>query len=120
MLIPLSQLREVEGQAIRALDAAFDRSYIHTAPMWVERCKADLAQLWRHGDLWAITEVQQGRQRVLHIVAMSGLFDAALVEEIETWGKQVGCSKALFTGRKGWAKKVPDYKVKTITFEKEI
>lgn len=121
MLIPLHQIAAVEDEAISALAAAFDRSYVQTAAMYLDLCRKDFAQLWRQGNLWAVTEVQTGKDgRILHIVAMAGDYTPELVKEMEDWGKSKGCIRSMFTGRKGWGRKVPDYQPKTITFEKEL
>lgn len=81
----------------------------------------DTAQLWRLGNLWAITEVMQGKQfRVIHIVAMAGEYSQSLVTEIENWAVLNGCKKSYFTGRKGWQKRVLDYKLDSITMSKEL
>lgn len=121
MIVPLVNLPAIADAAVSGLSPAFDRSYVQTASDWLERCKQDLAQLWHDGDLWAVTEVQQGKDgRVLHIVAMAGDYSADMVTHIEQWGRAMGCVRVMFTGRVGWAKRRPDYKPKTITFEKEL
>jgi hypothetical protein len=113
--------RDIPAEAADALACAFARSDVHDAALWVGRCKADLAQLWKRGNLWAITEVQATKEgRALHIVAMAGDYAPELVEEMEAWGRSAGCSKSFFTGRQGWVRKVPDYRVKTVTLEKEL
>lgn len=120
--VPLATVYKIEGDAIKGLRPAFDRSESHTAEFWLSRCKADMAQLWRMGDLWAVSEVQDTRTgRAIHIVAMSGpAFNVALSDAIEAWGRAVGCNKAFFTGRRGWAKRVPSYTPITYTFQKEL
>lgn len=112
---------DVPAEAAQALQAAFDRSCVHDAQVWVQRCRQDLAQLWRHGDLWAITEVTATKTgRAVHIVAMAGSYDPVLVGEIEQWGRAMGCGKCFFTGRKGWLRRVPDYRLRTVTLEREL
>lgn len=105
----------------RPLSCAFDRSFTHTLPEWIERCKRDLAQLWQHGELLAVTEVLNTKTgRALHIVAMAGVFDQALMTEMETWGKSQGCTYSIFTGRRGWTRRLPDYSLKTVTMVKGL
>jgi hypothetical protein len=112
---------EIPAHAVQALTPAFDRSCVHDAALWVERCVQNLAQLWRKGELWAITEVIETKAgRAVHIVAMAGTYDRALVSEIEQWGREMGCGKCFFTGRKGWIRAVPDYRLRTVTLEKEL
>ncbi len=121
MVIHPSQVRSIRAEASNALRPAFDLSHDHDAHVWLDRCEKDLAQLWRHGELWAITEVRNGKDgRFLHILAMAGEYSRDLVNEMETWAKSIGCVKSVFTGRKGWMRRVPDYKLKAVTLEKEI
>ena len=121
MLIPLHQIAAIEDEAISALAAAFDRSCVHTGRMYLELCRIDMAQLWRQGNLWAVTEVIQCKDGLaLHIVAMAGEYAPGLMREMEGWGKSKGCIRSVFTGRLGWKKRLPDYRPKTMTFEKEL
>ncbi|APW37658.1 hypothetical protein RD110_11020 [Rhodoferax koreense] len=107
--------------AVQGLTPAFDLSEVHNACTWVTKCQQDMAQLWRDGSLWAVTEVvETKRGRALHFVAMAGDYVDSLRIEIEAWGKSVGCNKAFFTGRKGWAKRLPAYRIRTVTLEKDI
>jgi hypothetical protein len=109
------------AQAIAALQPAFDRSLVHLATGWVRRCQKDRAQLWRRGDFWAITEVQQTKfGRAIHIVAAAGPLDHDMWADIEQWGRTVGCVLCAFTGRKGWLKRMPGYQLKTVTMVKEL
>lgn len=111
----------IPAEAVDALRPAFDRYGLHDAETWVTRCIEGLAQLWRHGSLWAITEVHEfATGRACHIVAMSGDFTQSLMDEIEDWAKQKGCKQMHFTGRKGWARRLPDYKAIAIVMQKEI
>ena len=41
-------------------------------------------------------------------------------DTIESWAKEQGCQKIKLVGRKGWAKKLPDYKQKLIKLEKDL
>ena len=43
-----------------------------------------------------------------------------VVRQIKRRPKRVGRVKSVFTGRKGWMRRVPDYKLKAVTLEKEI
>jgi len=111
----------IPEEAIEALTPAFEWAGVGSASDWVQRCREDLAQLWRVGDFWAITEVcQQPYGLGVHIVAMAGDFDHEIICEIETWAKAIGCRKSYLTGRKGWARRLPDYRLTTVTCVKEI
>jgi len=111
----------IPEEAAAALRPAFDRYSLHDAETWVQRCRDDLAQLWRVGSLWAITEVHDfASGRACHICAMAGEFDAALMSEIEEWARGIGCVRIHFTGRKGWSRRLPDYQQIAIVMQKEI
>ena len=43
-----------------------------------------------------------------------------LIEKIEEYAKGEGCSSMAIFGRKGWARKYPDYKITAITLEKAL
>lgn len=113
--------KTIPDEAAAALAPAFVRSYSHDVKEWMERCKEDTAQLWRHNNLWAVTEVRDTPYgRLLVGVALAGDYNDQLIPEIERWAKSIGCVKALLTGRKGFAKWLPDYKTKTVTLEKDL
>ncbi len=112
----------VAKDAAQSLSCAFDRSINGNVNEWIGRCKQDLAQLWTNGTLWMVSEVHQTTGGlVLNIVACSGVYDdGSILREIEDWAREVGCIKVLFTGRKGWARRILDYKVTTVTMEKGL
>lgn len=111
----------IPPEVAAALAPAFDRFGLHDSQEWVDRCRADLAQLWRVGECWAITEAFTSRiGMVCHIVALAGQYTNEIVTEIEQWAASKGCKKVLFTGRKGWARRMPDYTQTSITMEKVI
>lgn len=111
----------IPDEAIEALRPAFDRSYVHQVDHWIERCKAGTAQLWRHGDYWAITEVLDGKDgRICHEFASAGVYADALIDEIEAWARSVGCKRVLCTVRPGLTRKRLGYRTKAITLEKEL
>lgn len=111
----------IPTEALEALTPAFDRSYVHRADEWLQRCRDDLAQLWRHKGYWALSEVVETRAgRMLHLVASAGHYEPALVDEMEDWARMQGCRRILSTVRPGFARKRSDYRVKTVTLEKEL
>jgi hypothetical protein len=115
------EVASVQQAACIALEPAFVRSDTDTAAGWVLRCGFDLAQLWRCGELWAVTQVLRGKRGlVLQIVGMAGAYDPALVDAIESWARRVGCVRLLFTGRRGWLRRVPGYRMTTVTAIKEL
>jgi hypothetical protein len=120
-LILPNEVGHVQHAACRALEPAFEPSDTDEASDWVLRCQLDLAQLWHCGELWAVTQVVRGKRGlVLQIVGMAGTYDRALLEAIESWARGIGCVRACFTGRKGWLRREPAYKITTVTAFKEL
>lgn len=113
--------KAIPAEAVQALSPAFDRSYVHQASDWIVRCQRGLAQVWRHNNYWAITEVIEGKDgRICHQVASAGEYEDALIDEIEQWAKRIGCRRTLATVRPGMTRRRTGYKTKTITQEKEL
>lgn len=107
--------------AVQALAPAFDRSRVYHSGEWVQRCIDDVAQLWCMGDYWAITEVVEFPDgRALHVVALAGKMHDELHSSIEAFAKLHGCSRVYGTCRPGYGRALKDYKVITVTIEKEI
>ena len=111
----------IPDEAVAALQAAAAKSDAAEAFEWVERCKQDTAQLWRHGAFWLVTEIVRLRDGIaLHFIAAAGPFNQSLIDEAQAWARSIGCRKAFFTGRKGWERKLPQFKVRTVTMERNI
>lgn len=92
-----------------------------TATQLLDRCDQDLAQLWRLKDFWAVSEVvDTPRGRAIHFLAAAGRYEPALVAAMERWARAHGCTAAYFSGRRGWARKLPDYAPAAITLTKEL
>lgn len=89
--------------------------------MWLERCRADLAQLWEHHGYWAISEVIDGKTcRVLHLVASAGKYNDELVDEMEAWGRAIGCKQVVAEVRRGMTRRRPGYRIKAVSVEKDL
>ena len=43
-----------------------------------------------------------------------------LLDEIETWAREIGCGKMEMWARKGWARKLPDYRMTHVLLEKDF
>lgn len=111
----------IPAEAAAAIAPAFDRYGLYDPLEWVQRCRDGLATLWRLGECWAITEVFDGKPgRMCHIAAMAGDFVQDLMREIEEWAASKGCVEVFFTGRKGWAKRLPDYEQTAIVMKKVL
>lgn len=112
----------VAEDAAKSLDCAFKKSLNGDVNLWIARCHQDLARLWTDGQLWMVSEVHDTPSGwVLHIVACSGVYDdGTLLKEIEDWARGIGCVRSVFSGRKGWARRILDYQVTKITMEKGL
>lgn len=116
-----SDIPAIREEAEDALRPAFDHSDVAHVEPWVQRCADDLAQLWRLNDYWVISEIQETlRGRAVHLVFSAGVYEPALVDEINAWAKSKGCTHSFFSGRPGCQRKRPDYRVKYITMQKEL
>lgn len=122
MQILPGEVSSVAEDAARALDCAFKRALNGDVNVWIARCQQDLAQLWTDGNLWYISEVHDTPiGMVLHLVACAGTYDdGKLMKEIEDWARSIGCVRSILSGRKGWARRILDYKVTTVTMEKRL
>ena len=111
----------IRKEAEDALRPAFDHSDVAQVEPWVQRCADDLAQLWRLNGYWVISEIQDTlKGRAVHLVFSAGVYEPALVDEINAWAKSKGCTHSYFSGRPGCQRKRPDYRVKYITMQKEL
>lgn len=121
MLFAPADVSAIRKEAEDALRPAFDHSDVDHVEPWVQRCIDDQAQLWRKGDYWVITEVQQTKHGlVVHLVFSAGIYEPDLVTEIEDWARSIGCVRSFFSGRPGCQRRRPDYRVKYVTMEKEL
>ena len=87
------------------------------AQLWVACKNAEIAAA-------AVTELHRTEWRkVCCIVACGGRERErwlALLGPIEDFARAEGCDAMRIMGRKGWARVLPDYKVKRVVLEKEI
>lgn len=111
----------LRDQARLALDLAAAVSLVETADGWLDACERGDAQLWHAPGLWAVTRVVAGKAGwVAQIVAMAGVYDGELVDQMEAWARSTGCTRIYFAGRPGWLKRRPDYRLRQVTLEKEL
>ena len=111
----------VYNEAHAALQPAADRTVVQEAADWLKWCANDFAQLWHREGAWAVTMVQESKAgRALCIVAWAGEDSDEMLAEIEDWARSVGCVRSYYTGRVGWSRRRPEYKVVTVTGIKEL
>ncbi|MGX5662239.1 hypothetical protein [Diaphorobacter nitroreducens] len=111
----------IPDEAADALRPAFDHSDDQCVEDWIQRCKDDLAQLWRLRDYWIISELRQTRHGLaVHLTFSAGVYEPELVDEVNAWAKSLGCVRSYFSGRPGCARRRPDYRLRYITMDKEL
>ena len=111
----------IPDEALAAISPAFEYSDDQSPEDWIQRCREDLAQLWRRNDYWLISEVRDTKHgRAVHLVFSAGVYEHELVDEVNTWARSVGCVRSYFTGRPGCLRKRADYKLRTVTMDKEL
>jgi hypothetical protein len=113
-------------QASKELERAFALSDVDTAQAHYQLLLDDKEQLWRiHAKAWAVTRVVAAKDgRAFEFVALAGHglndWKREFFLQAEQWAKRHGCTSAVFTGRRGWAKALPDYSPVRITMKKEL
>ena len=111
----------IPDEAAAALAPAFAHSDVAHVEDWIERCKQDQAQLWRLHDYWLISEIQDTKNGLaVHLVYSAGVYEPALVDEVNDWAKSIGCVRSYFSGRPGCQRRRKDYRLRYITMEKEL
>lgn len=111
----------IPGEALEAIRPAFDYSDDQDPVEWIQRCRDDLAQLWKHSGYWLISEVRDTKKgRAVHLLFSAGVYEPCLVDEVNAWAKSIGCTRSYFSGRPGCARRRPDYRIRCVTAEKEL
>lgn len=96
-------LHHYEG-LVKALRIGGDTHGVEDVLAQIEKGEA---KLWIAPDALIITEVHDApRCRELRFWIATGDLPAVLElqEEVLAWGKEQGCTRAVFTGRRGWVK----------------
>lgn len=67
-------------------------------------------QSWQSGQSVVVTEVLgYPRKRIVNVLIAAGNIDEImeLQERVSQWARELGCSKIVMSGRKGWSKVLP-------------
>jgi len=96
-----------------------------TAPELAEAVVNDQMQLWfvSNEQTTAASVVTRIAGEVCFIVACGGNGMAnwlGLLDELEAWAKQQGCSIMRLIGRKGWKRKLNDYRETRVVLDKRL
>ena len=111
----------IPAEAADALRPAFDYSDDQHVEDWIALCKEDKAQLWRHNDYWLISQVVSTKHGLaIDLKFSAGVYEPALIDEANNWAKSIGCVRSYFSGRPGCARRRPDYRIRSVTADKEL
>lgn len=123
--IPTENLEDLWSLAKPYLKQAIKRSEGRYSLQEIKYgCQLGEYVLWvvRNGKAAVVLEVSDythGKQ--CEIIMIGGEYMdtwIAELEEIESWCSRIGCNRMILTGRMGWQKILPEYKVKAITMVK--
>ena len=95
-----NEVPKVSDEAVAALAKASSSRPGVSASFALFECAADRFQLWRSGDVWAVTMVRDDPNlgRFLQIDMASGPITGPLRIVMEEWAKDVGCTTIFTTG----------------------
>lgn len=94
------EIPKVSDEAVAALAKASGSRPGVSASFALFECAADRFQLWRSGDVWAVTLVRDGPNlgRFLQIEMASGSITGPLRICMEEWAKDLGCLSIISAG----------------------
>ena len=100
----------------------------YTEEMLLDACFTGNSQLWlvwsdeRGAECAVVTSVMP-QIKVCLIKACGGRGRQhwlGLLDEIEKWAKELGCTKMRLYGRRGWSRVLADYRVTRLVMDKEL
>lgn len=69
----------------------------------------------------SVIQADNGKELVVHWAAGERSDDwLPWFSGVERWAASIGCERVRIYGRKGWQKKMPDYRAKYVVLEKKI
>ena len=99
----------------------------HSVEDVLAECHAGRWQMWEGRDSLVVTQVKDWpRCKEVFAVLAAGRLDevARMYPVILAWAKDIGCTKASFSGRPGWGKtfltKAEGWRQASVTFEKGL
>lgn len=93
-------------KALDGLDGAYDVEDVK------RRVGEGALQSWQSGQSVVVTEILgYPRKMICNILIAAGNLDEImeLQEEVSAWARDLGCSKLVMAGRKGWGKVLPKH-----------
>jgi hypothetical protein len=82
--------------------------------------------VWREPEIIAcvVTQIRESKKsKACYLYAAGGKLGHLwfhMMSSIEKYARDEGCNKIRATGRKGWTRVLPDFRVKLVIFEKDI
>jgi hypothetical protein len=123
-MVPTGLVPGIWNQHRHSVALALDRGNVGTSIEAVERWLfSGEAQLWltRHGV--GVTQLtKQDGQMLCTLVAFTGDYPKCKqnLATLEQFAREVGCERFMVLGRKGWARRLPDYRSPYIVLEKSL
>ena len=128
--VPIEHFLTVLPHVNRWLASVVDRSgRRYTLPILCEMIAQGLIQMWLIGDDKprgiVLTELYFAPSGLKFATIRGAAGDGAegwmpLIAELEEWARAEGCAGIDATARKGWARRLPDYKMSHVFLEKEL
>jgi len=124
--VPPNRVPEVWKAVHRAIAHALDRGNVGTQIEQVERdLFNELAQLWVAPDGVGITQITKSRHRTYRtctLIAFAGNYAKCIeyLPTLEEFGRNEGSSRFVILGRKGWKRRLADYREPYVVLEKEL
>ena len=124
--VPPCRVPEVWRATRDSIEWALARGNVGTAIETVERdLLAELAQLWVAPGGVAVTQITKSRHRSYRtctLIAFAGNYAKCIeyLPTLEQFGRNEACSRFVILGRKGWKRRLADYREPYVVLEKEL
>ena len=127
VLIPPEHVAKVWKLGAEFIEAA-TREAEQSPELLKQLCEENKAQLWFAWsdccEAAAVTEIATTPQGVKCVITALGGRNSSrwfgYLDELEAWAKRQGCNGMRIYGRKGWARKLRDYRVTRLILDKEL
>jgi hypothetical protein len=124
--VPPDRVPEAWKAARGAIALALHKGNVGTEIAQVEAdLFRELAQLWVAPGGVAVTQITKSRHRSYRtctLIAFAGDYAKCIeyLPRLEAFGRNEGCSRFVILGRKGWKRRLADYREPYVILEKEI
>ena len=124
--IQTTDVESVWPEASRSLARAIIYDDFNTIDDVLLKIKSEQSQLFLCNETWIVTRINKTIAGLkLTVWLVSGeitpqeCFESVLFK-LEQYAKYLGCVAVNVNGRQGWAKKLKQYKIKSITLERRL